>query len=158
MNATVFLLFLVGGLFVASYFMKRRFGILGLGLAAGALLSSYWVDSLTPFIVGQGFDVTQSQVDIVVTLLPAMALLFGGPTYSKTHMRVIGSALFSLLALALVLRPLGSLIQFDEAGMSIYSLVDNYQGMIIVIGLLLAIADVFVSRPSKGLRPRKADH
>ena len=156
MSATVFLLALIIVLALLSYFMKRRFGVLGLALAAGALVSGYWAESLTPLLIAQDLPVSRPQVEIVLTLLPAIILLFGGPTYSKVHMQVIGSLLFTLLAMALVLQPLGALVEFDEVGMTVYSFIDDYQGLIIIIGLLVALIDTFSSHSPRS--SRKAEH
>jgi hypothetical protein len=158
MNATVFLIAIAVVLFVFNFFMKRRFGTLGLALAAGALLSSYWATALTSVLMGQGVALTQPQVEVLLTLLPALVLLFSGPTYGKLHMQLAGSTLFTLLALALILQPLGSLMKFDHTGMTLYLAVDEYRGAIIVVGLLVAVVDVFVGRSPHGHKSKKADH
>ena len=47
--ALVFAVILIA-LFGLAFLTKRRFGVLGLALAAGAMLSSLWAESLTPVI------------------------------------------------------------------------------------------------------------
>ena len=74
-------------LFALAFFMKRRFGVLGLALTAGSLLSMYWTDAVQAFLEQQGITSVapplSGVVAISLALLPAILLLFSGPTYSN---------------------------------------------------------------------------
>jgi hypothetical protein len=158
MDTTIFLVVTAAGLFAASYLMNRRFGLLGLALAAGALIARFGAPLLTPLVQNQGVELSQAQIEVVVTLLPALLLLFIGPTYGKMHMRIIGSALFALLALVLVIEPLSVSMAFDVLEIPVIAMLQDYQGLIIVIGLLIALGDVFIGRSGGSHKVKKSPH
>ena len=99
----ILLIILVVGLFLLSFLTKRRFGVLGLALCAGMLLSTSWTNVLTPIVAEQGITLLspplQSVVAATLILLPPIVLLFSGPTYNKMAGRIVGSIAFTLLAL-----------------------------------------------------------
>src|SRR5438045_8297956 len=111
MASFVLFLILLIVLFCFSFFTKRRFGVLGLGLTAGALLSSNWSDSLTPFLVNQGINIVSPPMSALVQtgliVLPPFLLFLNGPSYTKMWQRLLGSALFTLLAFTFLLKPIG---------------------------------------------------
>jgi hypothetical protein len=89
------LLTVIVGLFFASFFSKRRFGLLGLGLAGGAMLNNIWGDNIRSFVLTYGSplgDYTTVVISSLVILLPAIPLLFDGYTYESKL--VVDSALF----------------------------------------------------------------
>ena len=145
----------VGSLFALSYISKRRFGVLGLGLCAGSLLSAAWAGALTPYVEGQVTSVVPTQPEAVVamllTLLPALVLLINGPTYSSKVQRIVGSMAFALLALVFLLQPIGIILVFDPVGLELYRTLTTYSGGIVAAGVVLAVADILMSRaPKKG--------
>lgn len=150
MTALVFFLLLIGSLFALSYVTKRRFGVLGLSLAAGSLLSINWAGTLTPFIQQQGVELAAPPLDTVVraslVLLPPLLLFFSGPAYQSGWPRFFGAVGFSVLAFAFLLQPLGDAIQLDGGGLTLYSFFQDYQSLIIVCGLIGAIVDVLLTR------------
>lgn len=162
MISLVFFLALLGSLFALSFLTKRRFGVLGLALAAGAVLSTNWAATLTPFIEQQGVTIAVPPLSTVVAaglvLAPPLLLLFSGPSYNKTSARVLGSAAFSVLAFAFLLDPLGDAVQVSEQGMMLYKVFLDYQSLIIVTGLIIAVADIFVTRKGSHGKGRKAEH
>src|SRR5258708_6096136 len=112
MSFLVIFLVIIGALFLTAFLTKRRFGVLGLALAAGAMLSTLWVGDLTPIIASAGIILVRPPLESVVSagliLLPAVLLLSSGSTYKSMLQRVIGAALFAMLATSLLLEPLGS--------------------------------------------------
>ncbi|MGH7197092.1 MAG: hypothetical protein ACREGJ_05020 [Candidatus Saccharimonadales bacterium] len=158
MTAAIFLVGLLASLFALSYFTKRRFGVLGLTLAAGALLSANWAGTLTPFIEQQGIVLVSpplaALVEATLILLPPILLMFSGPSYDKPMPRLLGSLAFAVLAITFLLEPLGQSLRFDDASLQIYSTLSNYQSMVIVAGLIAAIVDVFLTRNPR----RKSGH
>jgi hypothetical protein len=153
---------LVAILFLLSFLTKRRFGVLGLALAAGALLSTNWTSTLTPFIEQQGVTLVAPPLPVVVQSIliigPPLILLAGGPTYNKMAWRIVGSLGFALLALAFLLDSLGVALNLDGAGLAAYRVLHQYQSLIIVVGLLGALLDVFFTRKPKGHEGRKSVH
>ena len=138
-------------LFLAAFITKRRFGLLGLALAAGSILSVIWgydaglVASLFGIPTGQ---LSTAVVASVIILLPAGVLLFHGNTYKTLIGRVVGAGLFTLLALAFLIEPLSHVLMPQGLGANVFSWLVNNKSMIIGVGLLLAIIDLFLTKPA----------
>lgn len=140
-------------LFIIAYITKRRFGMLGLALATGAMLSALWVKDLTPFIASTGVELVrpplESVVSVVLILLPALLLLTSGPSYQTTPRRVFGAIAFALLAGVLLLEPLGSALIIEGVGQQVYVwLVQNRQ-IIITFCLVVAFIDLLLTKTPK---------
>jgi hypothetical protein len=143
-----------------AFITKRRLGILGLALAAGALLAANWTTSLTPFI--QHFGVVsqnpplETVVGAVLILLPSLVLLFGGPTYSSSAQRFFGSLIYGLLGLVLLLPTFGRALILDGPGHQFYDALNPYRGVIIIVAIIAALADVLLSRKHKKDKDKKS--
>ncbi len=138
-------------LFAAAYFSKRRFGLLGLALTAGAALSSLWgydaglmVQALG--VIGDG-SVSQVVAQSILILLPAGLLLFHGYAYKNKLARVIGSLFFSVLALAFLVEPLGHVLPLSGFGATAFDWVVANKGIIIGVGIICSIIDIFFTKP-----------
>ena len=146
MSVAVVLAIILALLFAMTYFTRRRFGVLGLALAAGSTLSSLWANDLTPWVQGAGIEIVApplaSVVAAAIVLLPAVVLLFSGPTYKKMIDRVVGAAAFSLLALAFLLPILGDTLALVGDGKQVFDFVAKYRLWIVTGGLLFAIFDL----------------
>ncbi len=152
MNVAIVLLILLTVLFALTFFTKRRFGVLGLALTAGATLSGLWTPDVVPIVQQAGVELVapplSSVVAAAIILLPAVVLLFSGPTYSSKLQRAIGSLVFSLLALAFMLEPLGGALVLEGDGKRLFDILVEYRVWIITAGILLALADLlFVKTP-----------
>jgi hypothetical protein len=154
MVSFVFFALLLATLFCFSFFTKRRFGVLGLGLTAGSLLSANWSATLTPFIEQQGVILVSPPlsaiVQTVLILLPPLILFLSGPTYNRTWPRLGGSIAFTLLAFTFLLQPIGSAVLLEGAGMEVYKIFSTYQSLIIVAGIVTALIDILLTRKPKG--------
>ena len=139
--------------FILVFLTKRRFGVLGLALAAGAILSQLWVGDLTPLVAHAGIKLTQppleSVVAAVVTVTPALLLLFSGPTYRTVVWRVISGLIFAALAIAFLLDPLGSALVIGGPGKPVYQFFVDNKMMIISFGLIISLLDVFATKSVK---------
>lgn len=153
MTSVVIFLIIIAVLFAIAFFTKRRFGVLGLALAAGAMLSTLWVGDLTPIIAQAGFVLVRPPLESVVasllTLVPAVLLLASGPTYSKASQRVIGALLFAVFATVLLLEPLGSALIIEGTGKDVYDFLVANRVMIITGCLIIAIADILFTKTPK---------
>lgn len=162
MNAILFFLIIFTVLFILCFFMRRRFGVLGLALAAGVIISQSWAEKLTPLIQQQGIDSMAPPLLVIVqaalVITPATLLLFSGPTYHQKIPRIIGSLLFALLASTFLLSILGGFMQFDEVSLPIYEAFTEFQQVIIVTCLVVAIIDVLMTQTPRKKRGRKAGH
>jgi hypothetical protein len=149
-NFVIIFLIVIAALFALVFFTKRRFGVLGLALAAGAMLSNLWVGDLTPIIAEAGLVLIKPPLASVVaaglTLLPAILLLVSGPTYKSMPQRVGGALAFAILAITLLLDPLGSALVIEGPGRVVYQYMVDHRTLIITAGLVLAVVDVFLTR------------
>lgn len=153
MNIVVVFLIVIVTLFVVAFLTRRRFGVLGLALTAGATLSSLWAIQLTPLVAKAGLELVAPPLENVVAaglvLLPAVLLFFSGPTYHHATERVIGSLAFAILALAFLLEPLGSSLVLDTTSRTIYNFVVHNRVYIVTLGLAFAIFDLLTTRTPK---------
>ncbi len=147
--ALVFIVTLVI-LFALAFFTKRRFGVLGLALAAGAMLSSLWAESLTPVIEKAGVVVDRppliTLVSVGLVLLPAVLLLFSGPSYKALPMRLAGALCFAALAVALLVEPLGSALVLTGESKQVYQFFVDHRVYIVTAGLIIALFDILATR------------
>ncbi len=159
MNVAIVFVVVLLLLFGLAFATKRRFGVLGLALAAGAMLSSLWAETLTPVIAQAGVVVERppllTVVSVVLVLLPAILLLFSGPSYKELPMRLTGAFCFAALAFALVIEPLGSALVLQGEGKRVYNFFETYQVYIVTAGLILALIDILATRTSKHHRSSK---
>jgi hypothetical protein len=143
--ALVFIIVLVL-LFGLAFLTKRRFGVLGLALAAGAMLSALWAETLTPIIRQAGVEVDKppllTLVSVGLVLLPAVLLLFSGPSYKDLPMRLVGALCFAVLAVALLVEPLGSALVLTGDSKIVYGFFVDYRVYIVTGGLIAALFDI----------------
>lgn len=139
-------------LFAGAFVSKRRFGLLGLALTAGATLSTIWSYDAGLVVSSTGLVpegvITQAVTQSLVVLLPAILLLFHGYTYKNVVGRIIGAVLFAVLALAFLVEPIGYALPLEGIGADVYGFLKNYKEVIISIGVILAIADLFFTKPA----------
>lgn len=146
MNLVYILLFVIIALFVLAYYTRRRFGVLGLALCAGYLLSTMWTGEVTPIIRSAGLEIVSpplaSVVGAALILLPAIILLYSGPTYAKKLPRIVGAVAFSLLTTSFLLTPLGNSISLDEMGEFYLELLNDNKAVIITAAIGYALFDI----------------
>lgn len=139
-------------LFLGAYISKRRFGLLGLALTAGATLSTLWSYDAGLVVSSTGLvrdsAITQAATQSLVVLLPAILLLFHGYAYKNHVSRVIGSLLFTVLALAFLVVPIGNALPLDGIGAQMYGMLKDYKDVIISAGVVLAVVDLFFTKPA----------
>ncbi len=144
-------------LFAMTYVTRRRFGVLGLALCAGYLISEMWTAQVTPFVRGAGFELLlpplSSLVAAGLVLVPAVLLLFSGPTYTRRIPRLIGAGAFALLATSFLLGPLGIALNLDptidDTAFRIYIFLSDNTTFIITAGIAYALYDVLTMRTPK---------
>ena len=153
MDMALFLLFIIAILFATAYLTKRRFGVLGLALCAGSLLSTMWTGEVTPLIQDAGLRLLTpplaTVVAVVLVLLPAVLLLFNGPTYKRLWQRIIGAAAFALLATSFLLVPLGTGLVLDDTTQEYYNFLVDNRNIIITAAIAYAIFDIVTYKPPK---------
>lgn len=141
--------------FVLMFFVGRRYGVMALALAAGALMSSLWVSDLTPLVAKAGVIVVQPPLEVIVaaglTLIPALLVLFSGPTYHAKGGRLVGSLFFGALAVLLLLEPIQSGVVVDGMSRPIVAALTSYKPVGVTFLLVLAVVDIWVTRTPKPL-------
>lgn len=159
MNVAIVFIVVLILLFALAYVTKRRFGVLGLALAAGSMLSELWAELLTPLVRDAGLVVQNppliTVVSVVLVLLPALFLLFSGPSYRSGFKRVFGAFLFAALAFALLVEPLGSALVLQGEGRAIYEFFAQNRVYIVTVGLILAVFDLLGAHTAKVPKPGK---
>jgi len=139
-------------LFIGAFLSKRRFGLLGLALTAGATVSTIWSDSAGLIISMTGLvpvgPLTNALALSIVVLLPAIVLLFHGYKYKSVFSRIIGSLLFTILAVAFLLEPIGFALPLEGTSAYLYSQAVNYKDVVISAGVILAVVDLFFTKPA----------
>lgn len=153
MDMAFVLLIIIGLLFATAYFTKRRFGVLGLALCAGSLLSVMWTAEVAEIVRSTGLQLVTPPLETVVAvslvLLPALLLLFSGPSYSKIWQRIVGAGIFALLATSLLLVPLGDKLLLDDTTQEYYeTLVDN-RNVVITAAVAYALFDILILKTPK---------
>lgn len=154
MTLVAVIIAIVATLFAMTYVTRRRFGVLGLALCAGYLISEMWTAQVTPFIRGAGFELLSPPLSSLVAaglvLAPAVLLLFSGPTYTKRLQRLIGAGIFAVLATSFLLGPLGMALNLDptvdDTAFSIYTFLSDNTTLIITAGIVYALYDVLTMR------------
>ncbi|MDB5162594.1 MAG: conserved rane protein of unknown function [Candidatus Saccharibacteria bacterium] len=139
-------------LFAGAFFSRRRFGLLGLALTAGATLSTLWSYDAGLVIASTGLvpvgPITNAVSLSLVVLLPAIVLLFHGYKYKAAFSRIIGSLLFTILALAFLIEPIGFALPLEGTSAYLYEQAIYYKDVVISIGVILAIIDLFFTKPA----------
>lgn len=162
MDVALIVLTLLVPLFVLAYITKRRFGVLGLALAAGAMLSNLWTETLTPVVEQAGVvsdnPPLQTIVAVSLVLLPATVLLFSGPSYKNASLRLVGSLSFAFLASVFLIEPVGAAFILTEQNKDVYEwLVDN-RVYIVTVGLIAAIVDLLLLHSGVGDHAKRKKH
>ncbi len=149
-------------LFAGAFISKRRFGLLGLALTAGATLSTIWSYEAGLIVSATGLvpegPITQAATQSLVVLLPAILLLFHGYAYKNIVSRIVGSLLFTVLALAFLVEPVGYALPLDGVGNTVYQTIKQYKDAIISVGVVLAIVDLFFTKPAHLAERSKKKH
>lgn len=135
-------------LFALAFLSRRRFGVLGLALAAGALLASQMTKDLSKLIAAHQIPVEPlsaiSAASIFLTLLPALILLLGGPSYKKRNHAIAGAIAFTVMAMLLILGPLTSSLPPDELMEPFVQWVASYSSLLLAIAIGAAVTDAWM--------------
>ena len=139
-------------LFATALLSKRRFGTLGLALAAGALLANYASRDTAQLLTALDIPVSPfsetTAAAILLILLPALVLLFSGPSYVSRQQSILGALLFASMALLLLLRPLSTGLD-TEPFRDILQLVARYTNLLLALFISLAVADAWLTHNIK---------
>lgn len=151
MTAVAILAAVVLFLFAGSFFSKRRFGLLGLALAAGYVLSGLWHDTAEFMVSALGVFpegvVTSFIATLALLLLPALLLFFHGYSYKTVTGRLVGSLLFTALAIAFFAEPMSKALVLEGMSVPVFGWIVANAATVIGVGVMAAVFDVFLSKP-----------
>lgn len=140
------------------YLTRRSFGLLGLGLIAGALMARLWAPDLTPLVAQAGIIIVQppllSIVAICLTLLPALLLIPRAPRAHGQIAMASNALLFAALAVVLTFDPFLAGVVADDSAKKLIDAIEQYQPTIVTAGVVLSLLDIWFARTSA---PRKLD-
>ena len=76
---------------------------------------------------------------------------FGSIIQSFGMLGIIGSLLFTALAVAFLVEPIGYILPLEGVGADAYNWLKENQSLVISIGVVLAVFDLFLTKPVKAL-------
>jgi len=147
-------------IFAASFVTGRRFGLLALALTAGSILSDIW--GYEAGLVAGVFGIESSSFStaiilMAITMLPAAILLFHGYAYKTKLGKLLGAGLFTVVALTFLVEPIGHILPVRGFGAEVYQFLSGKHDLIIGVGLIIAIVDLFLTKPA-AIMERHAKH
>lgn len=149
-------------LFGLVFLTRRRFGLLGLALGAGATLASLWGYEAGIVLASTGVipdgQATGAIAVAAITLLPALLLLGRGKKTKKVGIKVTSSLLFVILSLTLLAESLSTALPLDATGIVIYTTLLQYRDVIVSVGLVAALIDILVAKTPKPAPDAKPHH
>lgn len=149
-------------LFAAAFLSKRRFGLLGLALTAGATLSGIWSYDAGILISSLGIvpngPLTNAIALSTVVLLPALLLLFHGHAYKTMVGRVVGATLFTVLALAFLVEPIEFALPLTGDAAVVFATIKANKDLIISAGVAIAVVDLFFTKPARHVKEKHGHH
>ena len=160
MSDLVICIVVVLAIFSLAYMTKRRFGLLGLALAAGSIMSNVWAYEAGLIAGALGFPLnllTSTIILAVITLLPAGLLLSRAKTYKTNLGRLAGAALFTIVAVAFLIEPFSRIFILQGSAGQFYQQLLGYKDLIIGVGLIVAILDLFFAKTTESSE-KKHEH
>lgn len=158
---------LFGGVAVAVaalvFVLNRRFGVLALALAAGVLLAELWAEWLAGVIGGLGVSSVVGLPNgvvatIILTVGPLVLLLITGPKGHGKLLRLVSAVLVGVLAVAVLVRPLGKFMTLDAEAMKTYKLLSDWWCYVATVGLVVGLVDMSVplkAKPPTAKKPKR---
>lgn len=140
-------------LFGLAFITKRRFGLIGLSLAAGSVLSTIWNTDASLIVsglgLGQNAPMTNAVTLSALTLLPSIVLLFSGHSHISKVFRIITAIFYAVVATAFLLVPLSNIIDMTGQSADFYNQINSYKSLIIGSGMIFAVADLLATKTPK---------
>lgn len=157
----VVILVIALSLFALAFLTKRRFGTLGLALAAGALLSAQLTRDVSTLIEKNDLPVepltSSSAASVALILLPALVLLLSGPAYKSKKGTLIGATAFALMGTMLILGPLTTTLPLlDEGVDAVLNFIATYESLLLATAVIGAVLDTWLTHNVKSHRKKSS--
>jgi hypothetical protein len=149
-------------LFGLAFATKRRYGVLGLGLAAGVLLASNARPFVSDFYEVNGLPTSPLTADtaaiITLVLLPSLLMMISGPAYSKKISAVVGALGYAVVGTILLIGPLLTALPTEPTvSVALHQIADN-QKIIVSFGVIIAIIDAMWTHTTAPKRKKDKAH
>jgi hypothetical protein len=137
-------------LFLLAFISRRRFGHLGLALAAGVLLAGQTYEFIEMFF--QAFKeylggITPSQATaILLCLAPSLVLMLSGRKYHSTRMRIVGALMYTVMA-GFAILPF--VLSATDLPSDVKNIISSSHTAAISIGIIAAVVDNFLTRHNR---------
>lgn len=143
-----------------AFATRRRFGVLGLALCAGVLLSQLASGDVTNILRAGDVPVEplsyQTAARVLLVIAPAMVLLFAGPRYTTKHAQIAGAIGFGVFATVLLLPPLTTDLPIsDDTIRPVLTFIAANSNWIITAAIIAAISDMLHTNTKKPLDKKK---
>lgn len=150
----VLIIIIALGLFALAFLSKRRFGTLGLALAAGALLSEQLTRNVSSLLEQNSVPVEPlgyaAAASVALIMLPSLVLLLSGPTYKTKKAAALGATSFALMATMLILGPLTTALPaLEPVVWDALQFISEYQSLLIAGGVIGAVIDTWLTHNTK---------
>lgn len=133
-------------LFVLAFITGRRFGLLGLGIAAGTLLAGQTMVGLEDlFMVFKQYlgGISPAQAaTILLVLAPSLVLMLSGPKYHSFKSRLLGAILYTAMAGFAILPFVLSSLDIPS---EVKNTITTFHVSALAIGIVVAVADNLVT-------------
>ena len=150
-------------LLLLGFWTKRRFGVVGLALAAGALLAQSSSDLLATYYASQHLhigDVGHYALAIItLTIIPPLLMLMSGPQYASRKGALLGAFASAILGVTLIISALGNIP--PDGSQQLNVIIDNimgWQGVIIIAAIIGALLDVLLVNRIHHTAHKKSKH
>ena len=142
MSITIILIALFGLALISG----RRFGFLGLGLAAGTLLAgqtTVWLEDVLMVFKQYLGDISPAQAAVMLlALAPSLVLMFTGPKYKSLKGRILGAIMYTAMAgfaiLPFVLSSIDIPVEAKNFVVTAYTTA-------IAAGIVASVVDIFLT-------------
>ncbi|MDR2524488.1 MAG: hypothetical protein LBC95_03065 [Candidatus Nomurabacteria bacterium] len=147
---TVIVIVMLGALFGLALISGRRFGLLGLGLAAGTLLAGQTAVPLENiFMLFKQYlgGISPAQgAALLLVLAPSLLLMLTGSKYHGMKGRLFGSLLYTVMAAAALLP---FVIHSIDVPADVKNVIMTTHTAVIIGGIVGAVIDCLVTRNHK---------
>lgn len=135
---------------------RRRFGTFILALLAGVSVDHYWNGQLVDFLTTASLNIPKETLSgaagLIIILAPAILILGKGGKQPNWLFAVIQSIAVSVLVSVIALPSIAKVFSLDVYSKDLLLAANNYVGLFIIIGMVLAILDILsfkVTKPGK---------
>lgn len=145
---------------VATYLSRRRFSLLVFVLIVGGVVADIWSGDATVVDAGMTFGMAGLSVSALLALLfvlaPFTLLLLVGPTAHNKLYRTLAAFVVALTSVVVSHASVASIVGVSDFGMTVFSVIREYQPLIVTLVAALALIDSMAIRAHRSERGRRS--